>query len=116
MSTWDQVIGSPCVTVYVAKNAGEAVGTALLAVVPNLTYDCHPTAFIEAVVVKYAHRRCGVARLLMARALEDARRASCCKVQLLSHKRHADDGAHALYRSLGFVPEAEGFRIYLAGE
>ncbi|MGH9259298.1 MAG: hypothetical protein ACRD08_05255 [Acidimicrobiales bacterium] len=35
------------------------------------------------------------------------------KVQLLSHKRHADDGAHAFYRSLGFASEAEGFRIYL---
>lgn len=31
----------------------------------------------------------------------------------LSHKRHAADGAHRLYTSLGFEPEAEGFRLYL---
>ena len=37
----------------------------------------------------------------------------CFKIQLLSHKRHAHDGAHRLYRSLGFEPEAEGFRLYL---
>lgn len=49
----------------------------------------------------------------MQRALNDARAASCRKVQLLSHKRHADDGAHQLYCSLGFTAEAEGFRLYL---
>lgn len=35
-------------------------------------------------------------------------------MQLLSHKRHAADGGHALYEKLGFEPEAEGFRRYLA--
>lgn len=43
----------------------------------------------------------------------DAQMASCRKVQLLSHKRRADDGAHAFYRSLEFQPEAECFRLYL---
>ena len=37
------------------------------------------------------------------------------KVQLLTHKRHATDGAHALYESMGFEAEAEGFRLYLNG-
>jgi len=47
--------------------------------------------------------------------LHYARSASCYKVQLLSHKRHASDGAHALDASLGFRAEAEGFRLYLDG-
>ena len=41
------------------------------------------------------------------------RAASCRKIQLLSHKRHSNDGAHHLYQALGFAPEAEGFRLYL---
>jgi GNAT superfamily N-acetyltransferase len=82
-------------------------------VVPHVTYNCRPTAFLEAVVVKYAYRRRGIAGLLLQRALDDARDASCLKVELLSHKRHAGDGAHELYRSLGFASEAEGFRLYL---
>jgi hypothetical protein len=41
------------------------------------------------------------------------RSAGCKKVQLLSHKRHSSDGAHRLYTSLGFEPDAEGFRLYL---
>jgi GNAT superfamily N-acetyltransferase len=72
-----------------------------------------PTAFIEAVVVDAAHRRQGIATKIIERILSDARVAGCNKVQLLSHKRHASDGAHRLYTSLGFHAETEGFRLYL---
>jgi GNAT superfamily N-acetyltransferase len=114
LAMWERVQSTPDVTVYVAESAsGEPVGTACLSILPNITYDCRPTAFIEAVVVAYDHRRKGVARLLMERAISDARAADCYKVQLLSHKRHAADGAHDLYMGLGFAPEAEGFRLYL---
>ncbi|KRC63771.1 hypothetical protein ASE12_02705 [Aeromicrobium sp. Root236] len=114
VATWDRVQVSPDVTVYLAADsAGVPVGTACLSILPNITYDCRPTAFIEAVVVAYAQRRRGVATLLLERVLADSRAAGCHKVQLLSHKRHAQDGAHALYTSAGFSPEAEGFRLYL---
>ena len=66
-----------------------------------------------AVVVSPTMRRRGVATALVERILDDARAAGCHKVQLLSHKRHASDGAHRLYTSLGFEAEAEGFRRYL---
>jgi GNAT superfamily N-acetyltransferase len=107
------MLGTDGLTIYVAEADGEIVGTTSLLVMPNLGYDCHPTAFIEAMVVAEHHRRRGVGRRLMARLLDDARAASCRKVQLLSHKHHANDGAHDFYRSLGFQPEAEGFRLYL---
>ena len=110
---WDRIQKSPDVTVYLAEDGSGAAGTACLSVLPNITYDCRPTAFIEAVVVKYAHRRRGVARNTIEHLLRDARAAGCYKVQLLTHKRHASDGAHDLYSNLGFVPEAEGFRLYL---
>lgn len=113
VAMWERIQSSPDVTVFLAELGTEAVGTACLSVLPNITYDCRPTAFIEAVVVKYAHRRRGVARSILVDVLQDARRAGCHKVQLLTHKRHATDGAHDLYRSLGFVAEAEGFRLYL---
>ncbi len=100
-------------TVYLAEVDGEAVGTATQMLMLNVTYDCAPTAFIEAVVVAVEHRRKGIASAIMRRLLDDARGAGCNKVQLLSHKRHAIDGAHRLYTSLGFEPEAEGFRRYL---
>jgi GNAT superfamily N-acetyltransferase len=99
-------------TVYLCEVDGKPVGTATLLVMPNLTYECAPTGFVEAVVVAVGHRRKGVATAMMERVLQDSRAAGCNKVQLLSHKRHATDGGHRLYRAVGFEPEAEGFRLY----
>jgi len=106
-------MAAPDLTVYLAETGTDAVGTASMMLMPHVTYDCRPTAFIEAVVVRYAHRRRGVAALLLQLALKDAHAASCLKIQLLSHRRHNSDGAHHLYRAMGFTPEAEGFRLYL---
>ena len=100
-------------TVYVARHGAEIVGNTCMTVVPNLGNDCRPAAFVEPMLVAATHRRQGVGRLMVERLLDDARAAGCHKVQLLSHKRHAHDGAHAFYRSLGFEPEAEGFRQVL---
>jgi GNAT superfamily N-acetyltransferase len=113
--TWMRMMETRGLTVYLAEADGEAVGTATLLMMPNLTYGCAPTAFVEAVVVAFDDRRRGIATAIMRRLLDDAGEAGCNKVQLLSHKRHATDGAHRLYTTLGFEPEAEGFRLHLRG-
>lgn len=113
VTTWQRMLGTEDLHVYCAEVDGRVVGTAMLLVMPNLTYQCAPTAFIEAVVVRAAHRRQGLATAMLERMLTDARAQGCNKVQLLSHKRHAQDGAHGLYARLGFEAEAEGFRRYL---
>jgi GNAT superfamily N-acetyltransferase len=107
------MLAVPGLSVYLAELGGDTVATASAMLFPNVTYDCHPTAIIEAVVVALPYRRMGIATLLLQRLLQDMRSAGCNKVQLLSHKRHSGDGAHRLYTSLGFEPEAEGFRLYL---
>jgi GNAT superfamily N-acetyltransferase len=111
--TWRRMMATHDLTVYVAEVGVELVGTATALVMPNVTYDCAPTVFLEAVVVAPRYRRQGIARAIVRRVLADANAAGCNKVQLLSHKRHATDGAHRLYASLGFEAEAEGFRLYL---
>lgn len=112
-AAWSRMTTTSDLTVYLAELAGEAVGTTAMLLMPHVTYDCRPTAFVESMYVRDDHRRQGVARMMLRRLLDDARRAGCHKVQLLSHKRHSADGAHRLYRSAGFVDEAEGFRLYL---
>ena len=113
-ATWDRMMATEGLTVYVATTPSrDIVGIVTLLVMPNLGYDCHPSAFIEAMVVAEPHRRRGVGRLLVDRALAGAAAASCRKVQLLTHKRHATDGAHDFYQAMGFSAEAEGFRLYL---
>jgi GNAT superfamily N-acetyltransferase len=112
-ATWARMMATDYLTVYVAWHGSDAVGTTALLVMPHITYSCRPTAFIESMYVRDEHRRRGVARMMVERLLNDATSAGCHKVQLLTHKRHADDGAHTFYRSLGFEAEAEGFRLYL---
>jgi GNAT superfamily N-acetyltransferase len=112
---WRRMMDTHDLTVYVAEVGVELVGTATALVMPNVTYDCAPTVFVEAVVVAPRCRRQGVATAILQRVLTDADAGGCNKVQLLSHKRHARDGAHRLYTSLGFEAEAEGFRLYLLG-
>ena len=112
--TWAEMLATPNLTVYVAvARDGSLVGTMTLLVMPNLGYDCHPTAFVESVVVDESWRRQGVGRALFARLLADAAARSCRKVQLVSHRRHREDGAFAFYAAIGFTDEADGLRMYL---
>jgi len=113
VSTWHTMLTTENLTVYVAERSGQIVGSVTFMVMPHLSYECRPRGFIEAMVVTATHRRSGVGRRLMERVLADASGAGCHKIQLLAHKRHASDGAHNFYRSLGFEAEAEGFRLYL---
>ncbi len=83
-TTWEHINATGDLTVYLAvhrvgdsehgQDREQPVGTAAMLLMPHLTYDCRPSAFIEAVVIAYAHRRRGLARLLLHRALDDARR------------------------------------------
>jgi GNAT superfamily N-acetyltransferase len=111
--TWGQMLATDGLRVYVAEADGQIVGNTCLLTVPNLGYECKPTAFLEPMRVALGYRRRGIGRLMVERLLADARSAGCYKVQLLSHKRHAHDGAHSFYQSMGFEAEAEGFRRYL---
>jgi GNAT superfamily N-acetyltransferase len=111
--TWTRMLDTSDLSVYLAEFGGVPVGTATLLVMPNLTYSCAPTGFIEAVHVAPRHRRAGVARAILRRVVDDARSQGCDKLQVVSHRRHADDGGHELYESIGFDAEAAGFRRYL---
>ena len=56
---------SPDLTVYLAEHDGDPIGTATMMLMPNITYDCAPTAFIEAVVVVPEQRRRGIGSKLL---------------------------------------------------
>lgn len=114
-STWTTMLATENLTTYIAEVSKTVAGTASFTILPNLGYACRPSGLIEAMVVSSSYRRQGVAGEILRRVLADARSAGCDKVQLLAHKRHALDGAHDFYRSMGFEPEAEGFRLYLDG-
>jgi GNAT superfamily N-acetyltransferase len=93
----DAVLRSPT-RVYVARSDGAIVGMLLLVPhrhLPGLRFH------VEDVVVDEGHRRRGIARALLTRAMSDAPDETI-SFDLRSHRvRRA---AHLLYENLGFEP------------
>jgi GNAT superfamily N-acetyltransferase len=106
-----RILETPGQHVFVLVERGKIVGTAALAVVPNVSHRGTPYAIIENVVVDAKVRSKGYGELLMRHAIEEARRAGCYKVALTSNKRRTE--AHRFYERLGFVRTHEAFRLDL---
>lgn len=89
---------------FLAFDTGQPVGCATISIVDdyrNFVFNM-PAAHVNAVYVKPAYRRRGIARRLMEMAVEWARERSCTRVRL----RASDDG-RLLYQTLGFAPGRE---------
>ena len=101
----EQIVGSPAVTLLVARAGGTIVGTLTLAMFPI------PTGFrawIEDVVVDEAARGKGVGGALTSEAIVLARAAGARTVDLTS--RPARKAAGRLYERAGF--EERDTRVY----
>lgn len=93
----------PHAAVFVAENAGEIVGRL------SVARDPHPASFHVAdlgLMVAAGHRRRGIGRALLERAVEWAADAHVHKLEL--HVFPHNEPAIALYESFGFV--REGYR------
>ncbi|KAJ2372856.1 n-terminal acetyltransferase c complex catalytic subunit mak3 [Coemansia sp. RSA 2607] len=69
--------------------------------------------YIGMVAVDKAHRKQGIGRALVVRAIEAMRRCGADEVTLEAEVENA--GALAMYESLGFVREKRLFRYYISG-
>ena len=107
----DEIMAMPGHELVVADEDGEVVGTMVLLIVPNLSHEAMPWAYVENMVVDSGRQRQGYGRLLMGYAFDRARQAGCYKVQLASTDTR--DAAHCFYESQGFSGSAVGFRRYL---
>lgn len=98
----------------VVLDDGEVVGTLQLTLIPHLTFRGGWRAQVEAVRVA-AHRRGeGLGRLLLAWAVEEARRRGCHLIQLTTNVARPE--AAAFYASLGFAHTHAGMKRYLTGD
>ena len=102
---WDEILTMPGHTVFGVRLQGELIGSCILQTVPNLTRGGRPYAVMENVVVRADHRRRGVGTAMVRRALDEAWKAGCYKVMLLSgannqHTQH-------FYEDAGFDGRAK---------
>jgi len=101
----EEIVGSPAVTVLIARAGGTIVGTLTLAMFPI------PTGFrawIEDVVVDEAARGRGIGEALTTEAIGLARAAGAKTVDLTS--RRSRTAAGRLYERAGF--EERDTRVY----
>ena len=90
----------PDYTVYVAETDGIAAGTFALAIMDNMAHMGKKSGLIEDFVVLRSHRRRGVGRAMINRAVGICRAKSCYKVALSSNIKRNE--AREFYESLGF--------------
>jgi predicted N-acetyltransferase YhbS len=105
-----EIRSDPRQELLVAEQKGEVVGTIILLVVPNLSHNGTPWAFLENLIVTERHRGRGLGRMLLEHAVGLARKSGCHMVELCSDVRRKE--AHGLYGSMGFEAQAHCFRLY----
>jgi predicted N-acetyltransferase YhbS len=105
-----EIRSDPRQKLFVAEVQGEVAGTIVLVVVPNLSHNGTPWAFLENLIVTEKHRGQGLGRILLEHAVGLARNSGCHMVELCSDLRRKE--AHRLYKSMGFEAQAHCFRRY----
>jgi GNAT superfamily N-acetyltransferase len=90
---------------------GDVLGCLQLTIIPGLSYQGAKRALIEDVRVDSRYRGRKIGHQLLEWAIEEARRRSCCLVELFVHETRND--ARRFYRGLGFADSHSGMRLKL---
>lgn len=104
-STFNQILTTEWLRLYVLEKDERVIATTYLNVIPNITRSASPYAVIENVVVDCARRGRGYGKMIMTRTLQHAWNAGCYKVLLMTGSRQ--ESTHAFYRACGFSADAK---------
>ena len=82
--TWDQIIEDPNHHLIVNEIDGQIVSSCVCVIIPNLTRNVRPYAFVENVVTHADYRGNGYAGECLDFAREIAKQENCYKMMLLT--------------------------------
>ena len=108
--TFERILASPGLRLFVLELDGVVVATTYLNVIPNLTRSVSPYAVIENVVVEESRRGSGLGKQIMDGTLRAAWAEGCYKAMLMTGLLDAGD-PQLLLRCV-FSPDAK--TAYLA--
>lgn len=98
--TWDRICRDENHHIIVCETDGRIVASCVCVIIPNLTRNIRPYAFIENVVTHSGHRGKGYATACLDYAKEIAVRENCYKMML--HTGSKSDSTLSFYRNAGY--------------
>lgn len=100
--TWNQIMSDPNHHLIVKEKDGRIVSSCVCVIIPNLSRNVRPYAFIENVVTHADYRKRGYAHECLDYAKKLAQDANCYKMMLLTGSKRPETLAfyeHAGYNS-----------------
>ena len=88
--TWDQIMNDPNHHIIVNIIDGRIVSSCVCVIIPNLTRNVRPYAFIENVVTHKDYRKKGYATECLDHAKKIAKEENCYKMMLLTGSKRPE--------------------------
>ena len=98
--TWELIINDKNHHIIVNEEDGMIVSSCVCVIIPNLTRNVRPYAFVENVVTHRDYRKKGLASACLDYAREIARKENCYKMMLLTGSK--DPKTLQFYESAGY--------------
>ena len=98
--TWELIINDKNHHIIVNEEDGMIVSSCVCVIIPNLTRNVRPYAFVENVVTQRDYRKKGLASACLDYAREIARKENCYKMMLLTGSK--DPKTLQFYESAGY--------------
>ena len=101
--TWNTICNDENHHIIVSEIEGKIVSSCVCMIIPNLTRNIRPYAFIENVVTHTDYRGKGYATACLNYAKEIAQKANCYKIMLLTGSKN--DRTLNFYKKAGYNSE-----------
>ena len=112
--TWDQIMDDPNHHIIVNEVDGKIVSSCVCVIIPNLTRNVRPYAFVENVVTHADYRCRGLAGECLAYAKEIAEKENCYKMMLLTGSKR--ESTLRFYQNAGYNSNDKTAFIQWLGE
>ena len=98
--TWETIINDKNHHIIVAEENGKLVSSVVCVIIPNLTRNVRPYAFIENVVTHSDYGKQGYATACLNYARDIAKKENCYKMMLLTGSK--DESTLNFYKQAGY--------------
>lgn len=103
MALWKRILHDKDHHIIVAEEDGKIISSCVCVIIPNLTHNGQPYAFVENVITDKEYRRQGFAAACLNYAREIALKENCYKLMLLTGSK--EEGTLNFYRKAGYNSE-----------